>query len=142
MFGTAKVIEAAGQSASSQDIEEWAHLEYFNDPSQLPVWVLSAGGYASGRELEIEEAAAQIGRRLIRSEWKFGSELLREDLSPLALWAGPVAYSDSLMIRLGEEPFRGFSGGRDRAEGGGIGRIRSSVQLHSLKDLSNIEPPN
>ena len=32
MFAAAKVIEAVGQSASSQDVEEWAHLEYFNDP--------------------------------------------------------------------------------------------------------------
>ena len=142
MFAAAKVIEAAGQSASSQEVEEWAHLEYFNDPSRLPVWVLSAGGRASGREREIEEAAAQVGRKLIRSEWKYGSDLLREDLSPLALWAGPVAYSDSVMGRLGERPFRGFTGGRDRAEGGGISRIRSSAQLHSLKDLSNSKPPN
>jgi glucosamine--fructose-6-phosphate aminotransferase (isomerizing) len=137
MFAAAKVIEAAGQSASSQDVEEWAHLDYFGDPSGLPIWLLSAGGRALGRELEIEEAAAQIGRTLILSKWSYGSESLREVLSPLALWVGPVAYSDSMMIRLGEEPFRGFSGGRDRAEGGGISRIRSSAQLHSLKDLSN-----
>jgi hypothetical protein len=99
--------------------------------------LLSAEGRALGRELEIEKAAAKIGRTLILSKWKYGSTSLREVLSPLALWAGPTAYSDSMMIRLGEEPFRGFSGGRDRAEGGGISRIRSSAQLHSIKDLSN-----
>ena len=142
MFAAAKVIEAAGQSASSQDVEEWAHLEYFNDPSGLPIWLLSAAGRASGRELEIEEAAAQIGRTLILSKWNYGSKELREVLSPLALWAGPTAYSDSMMIRLGEEPFRGFSGGRDRVEGGGISRIRSSAQLHSLKELSNTNATN
>ncbi len=137
MFAAAKVIEAAGQSASSQDVEEWAHLEYFNDPPPLPVWMLSAQGRALGRELEIEQAAQSIGRTFINSNWSYGSKSLREVLSPLALWAGPVAYADSLMARLGEEPFRGFSGGRDRAEGGGISRIRSSEQLPSLKDLSN-----
>jgi len=137
MFAAAKVIEAAGQSASSQDVEEWAHLEYFNDPARLPVWMLSADGRASGRELEIEQAAETIGRTFINSKWSYGSQSLREVLSPLALWTGPVAYADSLMVRLGERPFRGFSGGRDRAEGGGISRIRSSEQLPSLKDLSN-----
>jgi glucosamine--fructose-6-phosphate aminotransferase (isomerizing) len=142
MFAAAKVIEAAGQSASSQDVEEWAHLEYFNDPSTLSIWLLGADGRTVGRENEIAEAANQIGRTLIRSEWGFGSDSLREDLSPLALWAGPVAYADALMERLGETPFRGFAGGRDRAEGGGISRIRSSAQLHSLKDLSKIEPRN
>ena len=137
MFAAAKVIEAAGQSASSQDVEEWAHLEYFNDPPRLPVWMLSAKGRALGRELEIEQAAEVIGRTFINSDWSYGLKSLREILSPLALWAGPVAYADSLMARLGEEPFRGFSGGRDRAEGGGISRIRSSEQIPSLKELSN-----
>ncbi len=136
MFAAAKVIEAAGQSASSQDVEEWAHLEYFNDPPRLPVWMLSAEGRALGRELEIEQAAEGIGRKFISSNWSYGLKSLREVLSPLVLWAGPVAYADSLMARLGEEPFRGFSGGRDPAEGGGISRIRSSEQLPSLKDLS------
>ena len=78
-----------------------------------------------------------LSRTFINSEWSYGQKSLREVLSPLALWAGPVAYADSLMDRLGEEPFRGFSGGRDPAEGGGISRIRSSEQLPSLKDLSN-----
>jgi len=137
MFAAAKVIEAAGQSATSQDVEEWAHLEYFNDPPRLPVWMLSAKGRALGRELEIEQAAEGIGRTFINSNWSYGLKSLREVLSPLVLWAGPVAYADSLMARLGEEPFRGFTGGRDPAEGGGISRIRSSEQLPSLKDLGN-----
>jgi len=136
MFAAAKVIEAAGQPATSQDVEEWAHLEYFNNPPRLPVWLLSADGRGLGRELEIEQAAGGIGRSFISSKWNYGAPSLREVLSPLTLWAGPVAYADSLMARLGEEPFRGFSGGRDRAEGGGISRIRSSEQLPSLKDLS------
>ena len=142
MFAAAKVVEAAGQSASSQDVEEWAHLEYFNDPSQLPVWLLSAGGRSLGREQEVAEAAIQIGRTLIRSEWSVGPDWLREDLSPLVLWAGPVKYANSLMDRLGERPFRDFTGGRDRSEGGGASRIRSSAQLHSLKELSKIKPFN
>ncbi|GMR09679.1 MAG: hypothetical protein BMS9Abin28_0499 [Anaerolineae bacterium] len=142
MFAAAKVIEAAGQPAMAQDAEEWAHLEYFSEPSSLPVWLLCAAGRASERELEIVHAARQIGRKLILSEWRYGSDSLREDLSPLALWAGPVAYANSLMDRIDEIPFRGFGGGRSRAEGGGASRIRSSAQLHSLKDLSNFDPLN
>ncbi len=142
MFSAAKVVEAAGQPASAQDVEEWAHLEYFTEPSRLPVWLLSAGGRASERELEIVEAARQIGRYVIRSVWRYGPDSLREDLSPLTLWAGPVAYANSLMDRIGERPFRGFDGGRSRAEGGGASRIRSSAQLQSLKDLSKFSPLN
>ena len=142
MFAAAKVIEAAGQSASAQDVEEWTHLEYFSEPSRLPVWLLSAGGRALERELETAEAARQIGRYVIRSDWRYGSDSLREDLSPLALWAGPVAYANSLMDRIGEGPFRGFGGGRGRAEEEGASRIRSSAQLGSLKDLNKYDPLN
>jgi len=142
MFAAAKVIEAAGQSASAQELEEWAHLEYFNEPSRLPIWLLSAGGRASQREHEIEQAARRIGRYVIRSQWRHGSDWLREDLSPLALWAGPVAYANSLMGRIGERPFRGFGGGRSPEEGGGASRTQSSEQLHSIEDLYRFDPLN
>ncbi|MFQ5942030.1 MAG: SIS domain-containing protein [Anaerolineales bacterium] len=142
MFAAAKVIEAAGQPASSQDVEEWAHLEYFIEPSQLPIWLLGAGGRTSGREHEIVRAAKQLGHNLILSEWSYGPDSLREDLSALALWAGPTAYANSLMARIGEQPFREFGGGRSQEEGGGVSRIRTSQQLGSLKDLSKFYPPN
>ncbi len=142
MFSAAKAIEAAGQHAIAQDVEEWAHLEYFCEPAASPVWMLSAGGRSSTREEEVAQAARQIGRNLIQSEWDVGPEAVREELSPLALWAGPVAYADSLMRILGEEPFRGFGGGRHPEEGGGISRIRSSAQIGNLKELERFNPPN
>lgn len=142
MFAAAKVIEAAGQSASAQELEEWAHLEYFSEPSRLPIWLMSAGGRAAQREHEIEQAARKIGRHLIRSQWRHGPDFLREDLSPLALWAGPVAYANSLMGRIGETPFRGFGGGRGPEEGGGASRTQSSAQLSALEDLNRFDPFN
>ena len=142
MFAAAKVIEAVGQSASDQEVEEWAHLEYFSEPTRLPVWLLGAGGRASQREVEVMEAARKIGRNLITSEWSSGSHLLREDLSPLGLWVGPVAYANSLMERTGESPFRGFGGGRSPVEGGGASRIRSSAQIRSLQDLNKYDALN
>ena len=142
MFAAAKVIEAVGQAAAAQDAEEWAHLEYFNDPAAQPIWLLSTDGRAQSREGEIEAAAREIGRTVLRSRLSMGPDELREDLSPLALWAGPVAYADTLMERIGEAPFRGFGGGRSIEEGGGESRIRSSHQIRSLKDLSKFNPLN
>lgn len=142
MFAAAKAVEAVGQSAASQDVEEWAHMEYFNEPASLPIWLLTAGGRSSGREKEIAEAVHQIGRNLIVSTWEHGSDSLREDLSPLALWVGPVAYANSLMDRIGEEPFRGFGGGRHPEEGGGANRIQSSEQIRSLKEFERFNPLN
>jgi glucosamine--fructose-6-phosphate aminotransferase (isomerizing) len=142
MFSAAKVIELVGQPASSQDVEEWAHLEYFNQPAELPIWLLSAVGRASEREQEVAEAARQIGRTLMNSTWEFGPDSLREELGPLALWVGPVAYASSLMDRIGERPFRDFGGGRSRDEGGGASRIRTSSQVRSLKEFNRFNPLN
>lgn len=138
MFAAAKCIEATGQVAWAQGIEEWAHLEYFAEPADLPTWILSAGGASSSREQEIAEAASRIGRKLIVSEWKTGETLpawIRESLAPLVLWAGPVIFADRLMHRFGQTPFRSFSGGRGREEGGGISRIRSSARISSITGL-------
>jgi glucosamine--fructose-6-phosphate aminotransferase (isomerizing) len=138
MFSAAKAIESAGVHAWAQEIEEWAHLEYFCDPAEMATWFLGAKGRTKDREQEVVEAARVIGRRLIMSEWPGGdgwSTSVREALAPLGLWPGPVAFAARLAERLGQEPFRGFSGGRSQEEGGGVNRIQSSLRLSSISDL-------
>jgi glucosamine--fructose-6-phosphate aminotransferase (isomerizing) len=132
LFGAAKVVEAAGMPAWGQDVEEWAHLEYFCEPDAMPTWLLSASGRALSREMEILEAAQAIGRRIAISRWEGGVDWTpqaREALAPLGLWAGPAAFASHLADRFGEQPFRGFGGGRSPAEGGGASRIRSSQRV-------------
>jgi glucosamine--fructose-6-phosphate aminotransferase (isomerizing) len=129
MFAAAKTIEAAGALAWAQDVEEWAHVEYFSNPADQTLWLLSPGGRSADRESEVLAAAQAIGRRVQISRWltpESEDSLLREAVAPLALWAGPAAFAERLAERLGELPFRGFAGGRDRREGGGPSRIRSS----------------
>ncbi len=145
MFAAAKLIEAAGRPAWAQDVEEWAHLEYFAEPAGLPTWLLSSSGRADGRETEVIRAAESIGRQMIVSRWNgvpAWPAWLREGLSPLALWMGPVALADELTSRSGERPFRGFGGGRAREEGGGPSRIRSSRRLATLKEFAEFQPEN
>ncbi len=140
-FGAAKVIEAAGERCWAQDLEEWAHLEYFCEPSDMPTVLLSSGGRSRSREIEIQHAAKKLGRAFMLSEWAGSAQwesIEREVMSPLVLWVAPCAYAAQRAAILSERPFRGFGGGRDRAEGGGASRIRSSerVQLKAL----DIEP--
>jgi glucosamine--fructose-6-phosphate aminotransferase (isomerizing) len=135
MFAAAKVIESAGALAWAQDVEEWAHLEYFCNPADQPVWLLSAAGRAAEREQEVLAAAQAVGRRVAISRWaeQAGeSPALREAVALLALWAGPVGFAEGLASRLGEQPFRGFGGGREPREGGGASRIRSSARWGQL----------
>ena len=140
LFAAAKVAEATGVVAWGQDLEEWAHIEYFMEPAGLPTWLLSARGRSYSREMELEAAAETIGRSLWISRWS-GAEgwpqKIREALSPFFLWAGPAAFADALAIRLGEHPYRGFSGGRSIEEGGGASRIRSSARISDWRDLDS-----
>lgn len=129
LFGAAKLLEASGEPGFGQDVEEWAHLEYFEARPDTRTWLLSAGGRSLSREVEVRAAADAIGRTWHQDRWQqleedFGE--LNEILSPLALWAGTCGYAWRRTALKGEIPFRNFAGGRDRAEGGGPSRIRSS----------------
>ncbi|MCJ7676128.1 MAG: SIS domain-containing protein [Anaerolineales bacterium] len=130
-YAAAKVMETAGIHYRAQDVEEWAHLEYFVEPADSPTWLLTAGGRASTREVEIEVASQAVGRRLQVTRWQGGtgwSDAEREALAPFGLWPAPVAFAQRLMVLRDQEPFRGFGGGRSLAEGGGASRIRSSAR--------------
>ncbi len=140
-FAAAKLIEAAGEPAWAREVEEWAHLDYFCEPASMPTWLLSASGRCVSRETEVEAAAQTLGRRWACSRWEGGRGWpgwLREAISPLALWAGPAALAARRAELLGEQPFRGFSGGREAREGGGASRIRSSQRLA----VSALEAPD
>lgn len=131
-FAAAKVIEASGVDYHAQDIEEWAHLEYFGGDAQAPTWILTSGGRDASRVSEVEHAARAIGRRIAVTRWGGNPDWSadeREALSPFGLWPAPVAFAQRLMQLRGEQPFRSFGGGRSRAEGGGPSRIRTSQRL-------------
>jgi glucosamine--fructose-6-phosphate aminotransferase (isomerizing) len=140
LFAAAKIIESAGTYAWAQELEEWAHLEYFCNPAQMPTWFLTAGGRTKSREQELFQAARIIGREVNFDLWEglgHWRQCAREALAPLGLWAGATSCAASLAQQLGEEPFRSFSGGRSHVEGGGASRIRSSFQFTSLRDFSD-----
>lgn len=131
LYAAAKQVEAAGTQTWGQDVEEWAHIEYFCEPAEMPTWLLRAKGFSSEREEEVVAAANAIGRRLQVSTWSADPswpQALRESLAPMVLWAGPVACAVRRAELLNESPYRGFRGGRSKKEGGGPSRVRSSAQ--------------
>jgi glucosamine--fructose-6-phosphate aminotransferase (isomerizing) len=131
-FAAAKVLEASGMAYHAQDLEEWAHLEYFQEPAQTPTWILTSDGRQASRVGEVQAAAQAVGRRLQVTRWQGSPDWSadeREALSPFGLWPAPVAFAQRLMECLGQEPFRDFGGGRSRTEGGGASRIRTSQRL-------------
>jgi hypothetical protein len=138
MFSAAKAIEAAGVHMWAQELEEWAHLEYFCEPGDMPTWFLSSSGRTASREGELINAAKVLGRRCHITRWEGSvnwSADVREATAPLALWPGPTALAVKLAENFGEEPFRGFGGGRSAVEGGGASRIRSSEKFSRLRNF-------
>jgi glutamine---fructose-6-phosphate transaminase (isomerizing) len=146
LFSAAKILEASGDMALAQDMEEWAHLEYFAREPATPTLLISAGDRDQDRVQEIATAAKAIGRRLAvvapensplaeSGDKDFFFPLhgpIRECFSPLLACIPGLLFAAYRAQQTGEVYFRGFGGGRSPEGGGGISRIRSSQRRQSL----------
>ena len=138
LFVAAKILEASGDSALGQDVEEWAHLQYFAKKVGTPTFIISAGDRDLSRAEEIGVAAKQIGRQLAVISPKSASNLIasadfhfpipqvEEMFSPLITAIPGELFAAYLAEEKKEPYFRAFKGGRDVEGGGGISRIRTS----------------
>lgn len=147
LFSAAKLLEASGDTAVAQDMEEWAHLQYFARQVTTPTFLISAGQRDVDRALEIATAAKALGRRLALITpgnsplaKKGGGDLLfsisdsvRECFSPLLTSIPAILFAAYRSQFLNEPYFRAFGGGRSIEGGGGISRIRTSHQLTEIK---------
>jgi glucosamine--fructose-6-phosphate aminotransferase (isomerizing) len=146
LFSAAKLLEASGDSAIGQDLEEWAHLQYFARQQDTPTFIISTGQRDGDRALEITQAARAIGRRLALITPAAGPlaqaerdsvvfklhDGVRDCFSPL-LTSIPALLFAAYRAQLLDEPyFRGFAGGRSSEGGGGISRIRSSHRITNI----------
>ena len=146
MFSAAKILEASGDSASAQELEEWAHLEYFARCQNTPTIIISAANRDLDRALEIAVAAKTIGRRLalvvpdgsVLSKTEHRDLLLTtagdvpESFYPLVASIPGMLFAEVRSRTIDETYFRGFTGGRNIEGGGGISRIRTSHQLQEI----------
>jgi len=133
-FCAAKVLEASGDSAVGQDIEEWAHLQYFARAQDTPTFLITARERDASRAAEVKVAMQAIGRRVIEVgpavEGAPAPDLphapMPEVFSPLVAGVPGMLFAAHRAELLGEPYFRAFGGGRSIEGGGGISRIRTS----------------
>jgi glucosamine--fructose-6-phosphate aminotransferase (isomerizing) len=150
LFGAAKMLEATGDTAVGQDVEEWAHVQYFARAVDTPTFLISAGERDTSRAAEVKTAMQTIGRRVVevdpKNTKKRSSEELNSDSSSLRSFVlnyaacpevfAPLVAPIPLMLfasyraeLLGEPYFRAFGGGRSIEHGGGVSRIRTSEMV-------------
>lgn len=136
LFSAAKTLEASGDSALGQDMEEWAHLQYFAKAVATPTFLISAQERDASRAAEIGVAMTTIGRRVVavspdtlEVQGAFASlpyAPCDEVLAPLVASIPTMLFASYRAEVLGEPYFRNFGGGRSIENGGGISRIRTS----------------
>lgn len=143
LFSAAKMLEASGDPAIGQDLEEWAHLQYFGKRADTPTIFISSGGRDESRAVEVAQAAQTIGRRVVvvapngsQLATSVGPEAamlvncpVRECFSPLVLSLPGLLFAARRAQLIGEPHFRAFGGGRSPVGGGGASRIRTSQQI-------------
>ena len=146
LFTAAKVLEASGDSALGQDVEEWTHLQYFAKNISTPTFIISAGDRDLSRAAEMAIAAKQIGRRLAvispksakkvtkHADFHFPIPEVKEMFSPLITAIPGELFSAYLAEVKGEPYFQDFKGGRSIEGGGGISRIRTSETWEEWKE--------
>ena len=62
LFIAAKLVESCGANAWAQDIEEWAHIQFFNRQEHTPTCVIVPPGRSVDRALELLPYVKGIGR--------------------------------------------------------------------------------
>lgn len=130
LFGAAKVLEACGDHAVGQDVEEWAHLQYFAHTDATPTFLVSAYDRDASRAQEVKVAMQTIGCRVIevspQADAAMRTAAYPEVFAPLVMGIPLMLFAAYRAEVKGEVYFRGFGGGRSIEGGGGISRIRTS----------------
>jgi glucosamine--fructose-6-phosphate aminotransferase (isomerizing) len=62
LFIAAKLVESCGANAWGQDIEEWAHIQFFNRQEHTPTCVIIPPGRSVDRAMELLPYVKGIGR--------------------------------------------------------------------------------
>ena len=132
-FCAAKMLEATGDSAIGQDVEEWAHLQYFAKTANTPTFLISAGERDASRAAEVQTAMQAVGRRVVEVGAHGSAPLpyasTPEAFAPLVACIPTMLFASYRAELLDEPYFRAFGGGRSIQDGGGISRIRTSEMV-------------
>ncbi len=146
MFSAAKVLEASGDSALAQETEEWSHLQYFIEATNIPTILLSANGFDADRMAEVARAAQSIGRPLALVATEDATEIrgyvktllpipraVPERYAAIVYSIPGELFAAARAQALGAPYFRNFEGGRRPDWADGASQIRSSHMITELK---------
>jgi glucosamine--fructose-6-phosphate aminotransferase (isomerizing) len=148
LFCAAKLVESCGVHAWAQDLEEWAHIQFFNRSEQTPTCIIMPPGRSVDRALELLPYIKGIGRYTIAVAAQDQPLLstqadtvlavphpVPEELSPLVycLAGELLAYylAENLQTQFFCADRPRFSSGRDR--------LRESHTLRHLEELHETE---
>ncbi len=119
LFSAAKVVEAANEFATGQDLEEWAHVENLAYPDDTPTFIIAPPGNSHGRAALLSEAAGKRGRRVVAVVQEGDDRIsrrarftlpvvgaIREAFSPLLYHIGPSLFAAYLTEQLGRKVFQ------------------------------------
>jgi glucosamine--fructose-6-phosphate aminotransferase (isomerizing) len=144
LFSAAKLVEACGVNAIAQELEEWAHIQFFLRAPQLPTLLIAPPGRSFDRAVELVGAidalhgtVAIVGARddaVLKPYARryFGIDAgVKEALSPL-LTSMPAELIACHLAYVGDERFFRADG---RGMGVGRGRITESRVLRQMTEL-------
>lgn len=113
-YGVAKFVEAAATFGIAQDLEEWAHEQYFTTTPGTTVFVHATTSGAAARARRVSSSVIKVGATLVT----IGTEPLGltaehhwpiadapEPLRPLVAWVPMAVTSRAYAIHAGRFPF-------------------------------------
>lgn len=140
LFGAAKMVEAAGKHVIGQDIEEWAHLQYFSKEADTPTVLIAPPGESLDRAAELVETMRRLGRRTIaivaEDDREIGPQVdhvlpvrgqIREMFSPLVYCVATELLAAAAARGGGEPYFRQNMPAYACGNGIRLSRIRTSL---------------
>jgi glucosamine--fructose-6-phosphate aminotransferase (isomerizing) len=147
LFSAAKLVEACGVNAIGQELEEWAHIQFFLRAPRLPTLLIAPRGRCHDRALELVTVMQGVGGLVtavgspddpgLKSPsapyFGLGGEI-DEVLSPLITSMPAELVACHLAHICGERFFRADG----RGAGVGRGRITDSQIIRRVTDL---QPP-
>ena len=148
LFCAAKLVESCGANAWAQDIEEWAHIQFFSRHEQTPTCLIVPPGPSVERALEVAPYVKDVGRyTLAVASAEQTLESVHVDTIFPVPQAVPEVFSplvyclagELLAYYLAEAWETQFFTATRRGVSPGGDRLRGSQVLRHLNDLSHAE---
>jgi glutamine---fructose-6-phosphate transaminase (isomerizing) len=113
-YGVAKFIEAAAAFGVGQDLEEWAHEQYFTTGPETTVFIHATTSLSIPRAQRVAASVLKVGGRLVTigperlgltGERHWATPPVPEALQPLVAWVPMAVAARTYALQAGRSPF-------------------------------------